>query len=226
VAEQLWEQRDTLISNGRFEGRQLPVTVLFSDTANFTSVSEGLGPAELMAWLNRGMAICVPAVTQRDGMVNKFTGDGMLAVFGVPLSQDPAEDARAALEAAQEIQRGLTELNKALAAEGAPAMRMRIGLHSGMVLAGSMGSAERLEYAVIGDTVNCASRLESLDKSRHDGVLRVLVSGQTLTLLPGSIRDSLDLDNWGLIQVKGRDEPLDVYELRMNTPPEAAPATD
>ena len=226
VAEQLWEQRDTLISNGRFEGRQLPVTVLFSDTANFTSVSEGLGPAELMAWLNRGMAICVPAVTQRDGMVNKFTGDGMLAVFGVPLSQDPAEDALAALEAAKEIQRGLTELNKALAAEGAPAMRLRIGMHSGMVLAGSMGSAERLEYAVIGDTVNCASRLESLDKSRHDGVLRVLVSGQTLTLLPGSIRDSLDLNNWGLIQVKGRDEPLDVYELRMHTPPEAAPATD
>ena len=226
VAEQLWDQRDTLISNGRFEGRQLPVTVLFSDTANFTSVSEGMGPSELMDWLNRGMAICVPAVTQRGGMVNKFTGDGMLAVFGVPLSKDPALDARAALDAAEEIRRGLTELNKDLAAEGSPAMRMRIGVHSGVVLAGSMGSAERLEYAVIGDTVNCASRLESLEKSRHDGVLRVLVSDQTLALLPQANRDGLDLDPWGPVQVKGRDEPLDVYELRMHTPPEAPPATD
>ena len=105
-------------------------------------------------------------------------------------------------------------------------MRMRIGVHSGVVLAGSMGSAERLEYAVIGDTVNCASRLESLEKSRHDGVLRVLVSDQTLALLPQTNRDGLDLEPWGPVQVKGRDEALDVYELRMHRPPEAAPATD
>ena len=77
--------KDSLLSDGRFQGQQLPITTLFTDTASFTSVSEGMSPRELMDWLNRGMEICVPAVTERDGMVNKFTGDGMLAVFGVPL---------------------------------------------------------------------------------------------------------------------------------------------
>ena len=84
VAQQLWEQRDLLLNDGRFPGRQLPVTVLFSDTCNFTTVSEQLTPAEVLDWLNRGMAVMVPAITRRGGMVNKFTGDGILAVFGAP----------------------------------------------------------------------------------------------------------------------------------------------
>ena len=214
VAQQLWEQRDELLSGGRFEGRLLQVTILFSDTANFTPVSEALGPDELLAWLNRGMAHCVPAVTRRGGMVNKFTGDGMLAVFGAPLSSGPGADARAAIEAALEIGQGLEQLNAELAAEGAPAMRMRIGIHSGTVLAGSMGSSERLEYAVIGDAVNCASRLESLEKHRHEKVLRVLVSSATRELLEPAFDHSLPWRDWGAIQVKGREEPLQVSELR------------
>ena len=121
-----------------------------------------------------------PAVTRRGGMVNKFTGDGMLAVFGVPVLQDPAAEAAAALEAAREIQAGLEQLNAELSQQDAPAMRVRAGIHSGEALVGSMGSAERIEYAVIGDTVNCASRLESLDKHRHQGVMRVLVSNLSL----------------------------------------------
>ena len=217
VAQQLWEQRDELLSDGRFEGRLLPVTILFSDTANFTPVSEALSPAELLAWLNRGMAHCVPAVTRSGGMVNKFTGDGMLAVFGAPLSEGPGADARAAIEAALEIGHGLEALNQELAAAGAPAMRMRIGIHSGTVLAGSMGSSERLEYAVIGDAVNCASRLESLEKHRHDKLLRVLVSSTTRELLEADLDGTLPWRDWGAIQVKGRQEPLQVSELRMGS---------
>ncbi|WP_236070411.1 MULTISPECIES: CHASE2 domain-containing protein [Prochlorococcus] len=220
VADQLWQQRDQLLKDGRFEGRQLPVTVLFTDTANFTTVSEHFQPAELMDWLNRGMASCVPAVTTRGGMINKFTGDGMLAVFGVPLSEDPKGDARAAIEAVIEIQTGLVKLNEELAKEGAPANRMRIGIHSGVVLAGSMGSSERLEYAIIGDTVNCASRLESFEKSRHVGVLRVLVSSTTRELLGDELNNSLHWEEWGEIQVKGREEPLLVAELKMDNAPE------
>ena len=224
VAQQLWDQREELLSNGRFEGQQLPITVLFTDTASFTSVSERLSPRELMDWLNRGMAICVPAVTRRGGMVNKFTGDGMLAVFGVPVRQDPTAEAAAALEAAREIQAGLERLNAELLQEGAPEMRVRAGIHSGEALVGSMGSADRIEYAVIGDTVNCASRLESLDKQRHQGVMRVLLSSNTLDILDPTIRQQLVLDSWGSVQVKGRDEPLEVSELKMDSAPAASPA--
>ena len=177
-----------------------------------------------MDWLNRGMASCVPAVTTRGGMINKFTGDGMLAVFGAPLSEDPNADARSAIEAAIEIQTGLVKLNEELAKEGAPANRMRIGIHSGVVLAGSMGSSERLEYAIIGDTVNCASRLESFEKSRHVGVLRVLVSSTTRELLGDELNNSLHWDEWGEIQVKGREEPLLVAELKMDSAPEVQQA--
>ena len=219
VAQKLWDQREELLSNGRFEGQQLPITVLFTDTASFTTVSERLNPRELMDWLNRGMAICVPAVTRRGGMVNKFTGDGMLAVFGVPVLQDPAAEAAAALAAAQEIQAGLEQLNAELLQQDAPPMRIRAGIHSGEALVGSMGSAERIEYAVIGDTVNCASRLESLEKHRHQGVMRVLVSQNTLDILHPKVRQQLVLEAWGSVRVKGRDKPLEVSELKMNNEP-------
>lgn len=227
VAQQLWEQRDELLRDGRFEGRQLAVTILFSDTCSFTSVSEHFEPADLLAWLNRGMARIVPAVTRRGGMVNKFTGDGMLAVFGAPISKGKSQDARDAIEAALEIQAELDALNLELAADGAPAMRMRVGVHSGLVLAGSMGSSERLEYAVIGDAVNCASRLESLDKQRHDLTCRVLVSSTTRALYDA---DDLQWLEWGPLHVKGRSEPLQVSELRGSRDParlksDNAPAT-
>ncbi len=225
VAQQLWDQRDELLSDGRFEGRQLPVTVLFTDTVNFTSVSEGMTPRALMDWLNRGMEVCVPAVTKRGGMVNKFTGDGMLAVFGVPLEQDSKAEAQAAIEAAMEIKAGLEQLNKDLLQDQEPAMRIRMGIHSGEALVGSMGSAERIEYAVIGDSVNCASRLESLDKQRHEGVLRVLLSSTTLELLDPTFKTRLNLEYWGPVQVKGREEPLEVSELKMDNAPGAAEAT-
>ncbi len=231
VAQELWSQRERLLSAGQFEGKQLPVTVLFSDTVGFTSVSEHLEPASLLAWLNRGMACCVPAISSHGGMVNKFTGDGFLGVFGAPISLGPGHDARASIAAALEIQHGIAALNASLQREGQPEMRMRIGIHSGPVLAGSMGSSERLEYAVIGDTVNCASRLESLDKQHHNGVVRVLVSGSTRTLLLQDANPDqqqwcsrLRWQAWGTLPVKGRSEPLEIWELR-GIAPAAAGAT-
>lgn len=221
VAQQLWAQRDELLSDGRFEGRLLPVTVVFSDTCDFTSVSERLSPAELLDWLNRGMALCVPAITERGGMVNKFTGDGFLAVFGAPVGKGEAADAIDALAACLAIQSGLEQLNQQLVADGAPEMRLRIGVHSGDVLAGSMGSSERLEYAVIGDAVNCASRLESYEKSRQSGLCRVLVSSATRDLLPQEQTHAFLWENWGHLQVKGRQEHLDVWELRGSAPADA-----
>ena len=213
VAKQLWERRNELLRDGRFLGREQWVTILFTDTCNFTTVSEQLTPSELISWLNRGMSIAVDAVNKRDGMVNKFTGDGMLAVFGAPLSNGKNEDAKNAINAAEEIQIKFKELNEQLKEEKTHKMRLRIGIHSGIVLTGSLGNTQRLEYAVIGDTVNCASRLESCEKNRQHNLVRVLVSSTT--------RQSLENDDnkycwesWGALKVKGRREELLVYELK------------
>ena len=222
VAQQLWDQREDLIKDGRFTGREQLVTVLFSDICGFTSVSEQLPPSQLMQWLNRGISIGVQAVTSRGGMVNKFTGDGMLAVFGAPVSSGPAVDAANAVAAALAIQQEVADLNRSLNGEDQPPMRMRIGIHSGTVLTGSLGSSERLEYAVIGDTVNCASRLESLQKERHEGVVRVLLSGETQTLLSGLLPE-VSREIWGTISVQGRRDPLEVIEIK-NTPQSRSPA--
>ena len=213
VAQQLWDQREDLIKDGRFAGREQWVTVLISDTCSFTGLSEQLPPSGLMQWLNRGISIGVQAVTSRGGMVNKFTGDGMLAVFGAPVSSGADVDAANAVAAALAIQQQIVDLNRSLSEEGQPAMRIRIGIHSGTVLTGSLGSSERLEYAVIGDTVNCASRLESLQKERHEGVVRVLLSSETTSLLTG-LPPQVQSKTWGAISVKGRQEPLEVIELK------------
>jgi adenylate cyclase len=217
VAQKLWDQREELIKDGRFTGREQQVTVLFSDTCSFTSVSEQLTPSALMQWLNRGMSIGVDAVTSRGGIVNKFTGDGMLAVFGAPVSKGPGVDAGQAVEAALAIQEQITRLNEELTVEGQPPLRMRIGIHSGPVLTGSLGSSKRLEYAVIGDTVNCASRLEGLEKQRHDGMVRILLSGETQCLLDTWPAD-VTSQSWGTIRIKGRLEPMEVVELRSTAP--------
>ena len=217
VASQLWDQRDALLRDGQFEGKQVDATVLFTDTQDFTSISEQLAPADLLLWLNRGMALLVKEITDHGGIINKFTGDGLLAVFGAPISQGKAVDARHAIDAALAIAARLEQLNRELSREEAPPMRIRIGIHSGPVLTGSLGSSERLEYAVIGDTVNCDSRLESLQKERQDSVVRVLLSAETHSLLHG-LPDQTKAEPWGAISVKGRQEPLEVIELKSTAP--------
>ena len=203
VAQQLWDQRDELLSNGQFEGRQLPITALFTDTVSFTSVSERLSPRELMDWLNRGMSVCVPAITNRGGMVNKFTGDGMLAVFGVPIEGDNQRKPRPPSRPRWKSKPDSNASNQELRNAGEPEMHVRLGIHSGEALVGSMGCPARIEYAVIGDTVNCASRLESLEKHRHEGVLRVLISANTLELLPDDFRRSAAVEPLGDVSGQG-----------------------
>ena len=95
-------------------------------------------------------------------------------------------------------------------------MKIRMGIHSGEILAGSMGSAERVEYALIGDTVNCASRLESLEKNKHKGFLRVLLSSNTKELVTGNTINEERFIKWGPMKVKGRLEEINVFELLFN----------
>ena len=153
----------------------------------------------------------VQVIHNNGGMVNKFTGDGFLAVFGVPLAQNPTQTANQALNSAAALQHTLLELNQQLLAENRPAMKLRVGLHSGEVITGSMGSSERMEYAVIGDVVNVSSRLESLNKERQINLCRVLLSKETLNLLTNP--EHWQFNCWGSFPLKGRDQSVEVYEL-------------
>ena len=164
VAEELWNQKDSLLENGRFPGTELPVTILFSDTVSFSSVSENMNPTELLDWLNRGMEKFVKIISENGGMVNKFTGDGFLAVFGAPVKKNYEQSSNEAIKTAMEIRNAIEKLKDDLEAEGLPLIKLRIGIHSGKIITGSMGGSEKIEYALIGDSVNVAARLESLNK--------------------------------------------------------------
>ena len=211
VAAELWKQRESLLEEGRFPGRELAVTILFADIVGFSQVAEGFQPAETLQWVNTGMEKFVQVIHNNGGMVNKFTGDGFLAVFGVPLAQNPTLTANQALDSAAALQHTLLELNQQLLAENRPAMKLRVGLHSGEVITGSMGSSDRMEYAVIGDVVNVSSRLESLNKERQVNLCRVLLSKDTLNLLTNP--EQWQFNCWGSFPLKGREQSVEVYEL-------------
>ena len=211
IAEQLWQQRESLLENGSFPGRSLEVTVLFADVVGFSSVAEQSTAADTLRWLNQGMERFVNVVIGSGGMVNKFTGDGFLAVFGVPLPQDPTQSARQAIDCANRLQEAVQDLEGTLAQQGSPKLKLRVGLHSGEVIAGSMGSSERMEFAVIGDVVNVCARLEALEKQHMPSNCRVLLSSETRELLPSTMQAGLLY--WGLMPIKGRSQPVNVYEL-------------
>jgi len=212
VAGELWRQRELLLQGGRFPGRRLEVTVVFTDIEHFTGVAEQLDPEALLAWLNRGMAAMVGPVQGQGGLVNKFTGDGLLAVFGAPLDRGTQLEALAAVQAAAGIRRALAALNALLKVEGLPEMRVRVGVHTGPVLAGSVGTPERWEFGVVGDTVNCAARIEELQRNDAPSPsCRVLLSGTTLALVRETIQGPWNF--WGTLPLNGRSGAVEVWEL-------------
>ena len=212
VAQELWQERASLLAGDRFRGRRLFVTVLMADIAGFTGLAERLDPERLLAWLNRALEQVVGPIENGGGLVNKFTGDGLLAVFGAPLSQGRAADATAAVAAARAIRAGIEALNGALAGEGQPPVQLRLGLHSGWVLAGSVGSRDRWEYGVIGDAVNCAARIEGLPGPPTQGC-RILVSGATRTLAGGAMQGCQGGRPWGPRRLSGRLQDEEIWEL-------------
>ena len=210
VAEELWNQKDSLLENGRFPGTELPVTILFSDTVSFSSVSENMNPTELLDWLNRGMERFVKIISENGGMVNKFTGDGFLAVFGAPVKKTYEQSSNEAIKTAIEIRGAIENLKNDLEAEGLPLIKLRIGIHSGKIITGSMGGSEKIEYALIGDSVNVAARLESLNKENMKNNCRILVSKESLNFANSS---DFNLEEWGPCKVKGRESLVEVFEI-------------
>lgn len=188
-------------------GSRCRCVVLFTDLVGFTTMSSQLEPADLFRLLNRYFEAIAAAVIEQQGLVDKFIGDALMAEFGVPRSRGDAREALAAVTAALEMQRRLQQLNRSLVEQGLPPLRQGIGLHIGEVIAGNLGSSQRLEFTVIGAAVNLACRLESL--TRHFPEHPILISEELRALLPADW-PVLDL---GEQNVKGWPEPITVFAL-------------
>lgn len=187
-------------------GEEREVTILFSDLRNFTALSEHLAPQEVLTLLNRYLDRMSAIIEEHHGVVDKYIGDAVMALFGAPIADEHAADH--ALAAALAMRRALIELNQELAAEGRPALRFGVGINTSRVVAGNMGSRRRLNYTVIGDGVNVAARLEELTK---DPAYQssILVSETTLRYA----RRSFATRALGEISVRGRIESIKVFAL-------------
>lgn len=213
IANALWNKRSHLIDSGFLPPQTLTATILFTDLKNFSTIAEKQSSEALMNWLNQYLSLMTDIVLNHNGIVSKFTGDGLMAVFGVPVPRihlkDIAKDAENAVDCALEMGQCLSELNQKWQQQKLPVVRMRIGIYTGTVTVGSLGGKNRLEYGVIGDSVNIASRLESCEKDRHVGECRILTTTETLIYLP----KKYNVESWGELNLKGREKSVEVYQV-------------
>jgi adenylate cyclase len=185
-------------------GEKLTVTILFSDLRGFTSISERMDPQTLVGLLNEYFTEMVEAVLAEDGVVDKYIGDAIMVVFGAP--EPEANDALRAVRSGVGMRRALAKLNARLEERGEPPLRTGIGIHTGEVIAGSIGHEEQRQYTVIGDAVNLASRLETATK---DLGVNLLISEHTYEI----VKDHVVARAVKEIHVKGRAAPVMTYEV-------------
>ncbi len=211
IASALWNSRDRLLQSGILPWQTLTATVLFTDIKNFSTISETKSPEELMTWLNPYLIAMSDRVLDYHGIVNKFTGDGIMAVFGVPVprssNEEIAQDAENAINCALAMAENLAELNQKWQQQKLPKVQMRVGIFTGLITVGSLGGKNRLEYGVIGDTVNTASRLESCEKQRQPDDCRILIGQATLEYVQGKF----EVESWGPLPLKGKQQMVEVY---------------
>jgi adenylate cyclase len=184
---------------------QREVTVLFSDIRDFTALSETISPREVLELLDGYFGHMGQIVKGRDGIVNKFIGDGMLAFWNVPNRDEQHADH--ALRAALDMRTKMVELNAHRAQLGQVPLRIGIGIHTGLVAAGMLGGADQHEYTVIGDAVNVASRIEGLNKQLGTDILLSEVTYQ-------QVKDRFACRRVGEEHVKGREQPVVVYDIQ------------
>jgi len=185
-------------------GQDSEATVLFSDIRSFTTLSEELGAQGIVELLNDYFTLMVDVVTDEGGMLDKFIGDAIMAIFGTPFPHE--DDPDRAVKASLRMMTELHGFNKSLKKAGRQPIDIGIGLNTGHVVSGNIGSPKRMDYTVIGDGVNLAARLESVTKQYG---AHILISQSCLDGLKSSYRHRL-VDN---VVVKGKTEPVGVYEL-------------
>ncbi len=207
VADEVVEK---LLASGKLPdlgGEVFQVTVLFSDIRNFTTISESLGPRQVVEMLNTYLSQACEPILAQGGTVDKFIGDAVMAIFGAPVPYpDHARRAlQAALDLAQKAQEFRTWMTQRFGDLELPGFAVGIGLHTGEAIVGNIGSPKRLEFTSIGDTVNAASRLESLTKELG---WTIVASRSTINAAPGVVTGRQETRT-----VKGRQAPLEVFEV-------------
>ena len=212
VVDQLIRNPDQL----NLYGEYYETTVVFTDLVGFTSLSERMEPFELLRFLTDYFTEMVDIMIANRGTLDKFIGDALMCFFGVPIRSP--EHAIQGVTTAWEMHVRLLELNKEWEKAGRPALGMRLGVNSGQVVAGNMGTSTLFNYTIMGDTVNLCARLESANKAYGT---HVMISEFTHAL----VRDHFDTRKLDLIRVKGKEKPVTIYELlgpRGSLPPETA----
>lgn len=203
LVEELLKNPETMPS---LKSERRMVSILFSDIAGFTSMSESLPPDEVEHILNEYLTAMSEIVFANEGTLDKYIGDAVMAVWGNVGPSNPKTDAYKAVNTAIQMQRKLTELREKWLSEGMVPLQIRIGLNSGEALVGNFGSAQKMDYTVIGDAVNTAARLEGLNKEFGTSII---VSQSTYDL----VSDQLNGRHCGTVKVKGKEEPVSVYEV-------------
>lgn len=200
LVEQIIEQPELL----KLGGEKKELTVLFSDLAGFTSISEDTPPEELVTFLNEYLSEMTDIVFKNKGTLDKYIGDAIMAFWGAPV---PEEDhAYYACKCALEMEEKLAELQAKWTGEGLPAPHVRYGLNSGHMVVGNMGSKDRFSYTVLGDNVNLGARLEPANK---DFGTRILISQSTRE----QVKDRLLTREVALMKAKGKTKPIRIFEL-------------
>jgi len=214
IAEAIWQQREQLLKQGQIFGQKMTATVLFTDIKGFTSIAENIDPETLMLWLNEYMNAMAELVLEHEGVIDKYIGDAIMALFGVPVPRNTeaevAEDALSAVSCALAMAERLIMLNADWKKRGLPTISMRVGIATGTVVAGSLGSIHRQDYTAIGDSVNVAARLESYDKSMGgNSRCRILISEDTYQY----IKDQFYAEFLVRVSLKGRKQPIKIYQV-------------
>ncbi len=217
VADAIWEQRDEVMESGRLKSQKLTATMMFVDLKGYTAVSEKMEPQELIQWLNSYLEAMTDKVIAHDGIINTYLGDGLMAGFGIPIPRSSDEqiglDASNAIECALALEKDTEKLNHEWEQNGMPAVQLRVGIHTGPLVAGSLGSSERMMYSTIGDTVNIASRLESfsLDEAGFTPGTncRILISDSTRS----HVENMFILEPVGEISLKGKESVISAFRV-------------
>ena len=198
ITEKILSQRD------RIEGERKQVTVMFCDMAGFTQLSEKLGPEAIYTIMDKVYEILIHKVHDYEGTVNEMTGDGIMAMFGAPIALEDAP--QRAIRSAYAIHREMTKFSDHIKKENKeiPAIKMRIGIHTGPVVVGTLGNDLRVEFKAVGDTVNLASRMEGLAESGT-----TCVSEETFKLTEGFFR----FEALGEKEIKGKEKPVKTYRV-------------